>query len=69
MMRREIKVIPNAGKDGVSEKEGLLIVRVKAPAKDNRANIAVIKLLSRHFGKDVRLVRGLTSKRKVAEIV
>jgi uncharacterized protein (TIGR00251 family) len=67
-MRKDIRVIPNAGKDEVSEKDGVLTVKVKAPAKDNRANIAVLKLLRKHFGKDVKIVSGLTGKRKTIEI-
>ena len=67
-MQKEIKVVPNAGKDEVSEKDGLLLVKVKAPAKDNRANVAVIKLLRKHFRKDVRLVSGLTGRKKIVEI-
>ena len=67
-MRKEIKVVPNAGSDEVSEKDGMLIVKVRAPAKDNKANIAVIKLLSKHFGKDVRIVSGLRSKKKIVDI-
>ena len=67
-MRMEIKVVPNAGINEVSEKEGTLTVKVKAPAKGNRANIAVMKLLRKHFGKDVRIVSGLTGKRKIVEV-
>ncbi len=67
-MRKEIRVVPNAGEDGVNENGDLLIVRVKAPAKDNKANISAVKLLSRHFGKTVRIVSGHRSKRKVVEI-
>ncbi|MCD6495782.1 MAG: DUF167 domain-containing protein [Candidatus Aenigmarchaeota archaeon] len=67
-MRMEIKVVPNAGINEVSEKDGVLTVRVKAPAKENRANIAVLKLLRKHFGKDVRIVSGLTGKRKIVEV-
>ncbi len=68
-MRKELKVFPNAGEDSVTENDdGLIVVRVKAPAKDNKANISLIKLLSRHFGRPVRIVSGLNSKRKVVEI-
>ena len=67
-MRRKITVIPNSNKDGVSEKDGVLFVRVKAPARDNKANIAVLRLLRKHFRKEVRLVAGLTGKRKIVEI-
>lgn len=66
-MRREIKVVPNAGTDEVSEKGGILLVKVKAPASGNKANIAVLKLLGKHFGKNVRIVSGNRSKRKVIE--
>ena len=67
-MRMEIKVVPNAGINEVSEKEGTLTVKVKAPAKGNRANIAVMKLLRKHFGKDVRMLSGFASKKKVVEV-
>lgn len=67
-MRKEIRVVPNAGEDRIKENGDVLIVRVKAPAKDNKANISVIKLLSRHFGKTVRIVSGHRSKRKVVGI-
>ena len=67
-MRMEIKVVPGAGADEVSEKGGVLTVRVKAQAKDNKANISVLRLLRKHFGKEVRLRSGLTSKKKVVEI-
>jgi len=67
-MRKEIKVFPNAGKDEVSGKDGILLLRVKAPARDNKANMAVLKVLKKHFGRDVRFVSGLKSKRKTVEI-
>ncbi len=67
-MRKDIKVFPNAGKDEVSENDGILVVRVKAPAKGNKANMAVLKVLKKHFGRDVRFVSGLKSKRKTVEI-
>lgn len=66
-MRREIRVFAGAGKDDVSEKDGTLVVRVRAPAQDNRANVAVLKVLRKHFGKDVRMISGHKSKRKIVE--
>lgn len=68
IMRMDIRVVPNAGADEVTERDGMLIVRVKAPAKDNKANIGVVRLLSKHFNKKVRIVSGFKSKRKVVEI-
>jgi uncharacterized protein (TIGR00251 family) len=66
-MRKNIKVFPNAGTDEVSEKDGILVVKVKAPAKDNKANIAVLKLLKKHMGKEVRIISGMKSKKKIVE--
>ena len=66
-MRLEIKVIANSDKDEVIEGE-VLTVRVKVPAKENKANVAVTKILKKYFSGDVRIVKGLTSRRKVIEI-
>ena len=65
-MRINIKVVANAKNDEVIEGSPL-IVRVSASAEKNKANIAVIKLLSRHFKKPVRIVSGLASKNKVID--
>ncbi|MFQ6053564.1 MAG: DUF167 domain-containing protein [Candidatus Bathyarchaeia archaeon] len=43
-------------------------VWVKAPRRKGRANAAVVKLLRRHFGGHVRIIRGLRSSTKVVEI-
>jgi uncharacterized protein (TIGR00251 family) len=67
-MRMDVRVVANADKDEVKGGEGLLTVRVKAPARDNNANLSVVKLLSRHFNRPVRMVSGFKSKRKVVEI-
>ena len=52
----------------VSENGAELVVAVRAPAEDNKANIELIKFLSKKFGADVRIVRGLKSKNKVVVI-
>jgi uncharacterized protein (TIGR00251 family) len=45
--------------------ENHYLVRVKAPAKKGKANMAVLKLLKKHFKNEVKLIRGSTSSRKV----
>jgi len=67
-MKMSIRVVANSKKDSVVERDCVLVVYVKEQAKDNRANLAVMKLLSRHFGKSVRIVAGLSSRRKVVEV-
>lgn len=50
---------------------GELVVRVKAPAIEGRANQRAAKLLADHYNVSpsrVRLVRGLASKNKVFEV-
>lgn len=55
----------------VPSDDGSVTIYTKAPALENRANDAAIKLLAKHFGvskSQVALVRGQTAKRKVFEI-
>ncbi len=68
MMRMDVKVIPSAGKDEVSEDGKRMTVKVKAPAKGNKANVAVVKLMEKHFGKEVKIVSGLKSRNKIIAI-
>ena len=51
--------------------DGVLTIYTKAPAIEGRANLAVVKLLAKHFGvapSKVKLVRGAASKYKVFEV-
>lgn len=46
-------------------------VSVKAPAKEGKANLAVVKALAKYFGiaqSDARILSGLNSKQKIIEI-
>lgn len=62
----KLKIKPNSPKNKIiSETAGEMIVEIAAPAENNKANIELIKFLSKKFGKNVRIVRGLTSKKKI----
>lgn len=63
----EIKVVPNSNTDEVIEGDPL-IVRVKAPPTKGKANKAVVKVLSKYFNADVRIVSGATSRKKIVAI-
>jgi uncharacterized protein (TIGR00251 family) len=71
-MKIKVKVIPNSKVEGVvSEGDGLLL-RVKEPAREGRANKAVIRLLARHFGVSQRQIvisSGFRSRNKVIEVL
>ena len=71
-MKISVKVKPRARVEKVEEKDGSLIVSVKAETKEGKANIAVIKALAAHFGvapSRVRLLTGARSKTKFFEIL
>ena len=68
-MRVSITVKSDARDDRIEEQEdGSLCVYVRAPAEKGRANIAVIRLLSKRYKKDVKLVSGFTSHHKTVEL-
>ena len=68
-----IKVIlkPNSTKNRIikfdSERNAYRI-EIKAPAKDNKANIELIKFLSKSLKKNVKIIKGFKSKEKLIKI-
>jgi uncharacterized protein (TIGR00251 family) len=75
-MRVALRVYPGAQRDEVGGRYGtteppILMVRVKAPAVDGKANAAVIEALAEAFGcqrTDVRVLVGHTGRHKIVEI-
>ena len=70
-MKIQIKVTPNSKKEEVRQEGEILLVKVKEPPKEGKANIAVIKAVAKHFGVSsgaVRIVSGHTSRNKVLEV-
>ena len=59
-----VSVKAGSGQFLISKKSDSLEIRTRSPAEGNRANMEIVKELSRLFGKEVRIVRGLKSKRK-----
>ncbi len=66
-MRIEIKVKTNAGKSQIQEKAGEYIAFLKSPPENGKANLELIKIARKYFGKPVRIVLGKTSKKKILE--
>ena len=67
MERVQVVVKPNSKKTEILELSPLKVA-IAAPPKDNKANIELIKFLTKHYKRPVRIVMGLTSKRKLIEI-
>ena len=70
-MKIQVKVKPNSRTEEVSREGDSLIVKVKEPPREGKANQAVIKLLAEHFGvpqSRVRILTGFRSRNKVIEV-
>ncbi|MCK4553021.1 DUF167 domain-containing protein [Candidatus Pacearchaeota archaeon] len=67
-MKIKIKVKPNSGKQEIIKKDNFYLIKLKSPPENNKANIELLKLLKKYFGKEVRIKRGFTSKNKIVEI-
>lgn len=68
----QVRVKPNAKQVKViEEEEGNLVISLKSPPVDGKANAELIEVLADWFGvskKSVRIKLGLSSKRKLVEI-
>ena len=68
-MRITVDVKADSREDSVEELgEGHFLVRVKAPRKKGKANVAVLKLLRRYFGRQAVIMNGHSSTRKIIEL-
>ena len=68
-MRYAVKVKPNASVTKiVSEQNNQLTISIAAPPDKNKANIELIKFLSKYFSRKVRIVSGLSSRNKIVEV-
>lgn len=64
----KIIVKPNSNRNellGYDKERGAYRVNIKAKAEDNKANIEVIKFLSKLLKKRVKIIKGLKSKEKI----
>ena len=71
-MRISIKVKPSAKENKVEETgKNQFLVKVKAPAKEGKANKEVIEVLAKHFKVPkscVTIITGLKSNRNIVKI-
>lgn len=69
-MRLNIKVQPNSGRQEIQQSIDGSISKVflKSQPKNNKANEELVKFLKKHFSKEVKIISGFTSKRKLIEV-
>ncbi len=67
-MIMEIKVKTGAPEEKIIKHEDYWEVWIKEKPVKGRANVAIIKLLEKELGKNVRILKGAKNKRKIIEI-
>jgi len=70
--RFKVLAKPNCAKSniiGFDVEKNAWRVDIGAPADDNKANLELIKFLSKTFKKQVRFVSGLSSREKILEFL
>ncbi|GAB1538569.1 DUF167 domain-containing protein [Scytonema sp. NUACC21] len=71
-MQKKVKVKPNSKNQRIEEEtDGSLIVHLKSPPVDGKANEELVKLLAKKFDVPksyIRIKSGLSSRQKLVEI-
>jgi hypothetical protein len=71
-VKLNVVVKPNARKNAVeTRQDGSLVVYVSTPPIEGRANERLVQVLAEHFGRprrDIVIVSGVRSKRKIVEV-
>ena len=69
-MKLKIKVRVSSGKqevEKISDEE--YSVFLKSAPENNEANLELLKVLKKYFGKEIKIKSGFTSRRKVVDIL
>ncbi len=64
----EVTVVPNSRSFSVEVRTGRIRICLRSPPENNRANLELVKELSRALGCSVRILSGTTSRRKRLEL-
>jgi uncharacterized protein (TIGR00251 family) len=77
-MKIKVKVKTNSGEQVVEKIskdlffeegfEALYFVKLKSSAEGGKANLELVKLLSKYFGKEVKIKSGFSSRMKIVEV-
>jgi uncharacterized protein (TIGR00251 family) len=68
-MQIKVTVKPNTREERIQKiGENEFLIMLKASPRHGRANARLITMLSHHFQKNVRIVRGVTSRHKIIDL-
>lgn len=68
----KVKAKPKSKLNKIEIKDDVYNIKVTAEAHKNKANEAIIELLSKHFNKpkkSIQIIKGLKEKNKIIEII
>jgi len=69
-MKIKVKIHPNSSREEIVQiKPGEYEVWIKESPLEGKANIALEKVLKKHFNKTCKIVFGFKSRKKVIEII
>lgn len=61
----KIRVKTNANEQSVENKGDYYLAKLKSLPQDGKANLELLKVLKKHFGKNFKIVRGLKNRNKI----
>lgn len=68
-MKAHIKIHPNSSQEKIEKTDNCSYnVWLREKPIDNKANISLMKVLNKYFGKRVKIKSGFTSRNKIIEI-
>jgi len=68
-MKLKVKLHPNSSREKIEKiSDSEYEVWLKDKPVDNRANVKLVKVLKKYFGKEVEIKSGFTSRMKVVEV-
>ena len=70
----KVKVFPQSDRNDLFYKNDILQIHLTKPARDNKANKAVIELIKKFLKKEmdihkIQIVKGLKSREKIIEVI
>jgi len=67
-MKFKVKVHANSSKEKIEEEDNGYEVWLKEKPTENKANIKLVKILTKHLKQPVEIISGFTSKNKIIKI-
>ena len=67
-MMIHIKVKPNSSEQSIEKIEEVYVVKLKSPPEEGKANLELIKILTKYFGFEVKIKSGFKSRHKIVQV-